>query len=258
MNTRPEVSDQEIRGFMDFEGLLERRKGVVESKRRVDLIRKSVIISISVIMVSVVWFLYRGNQQKDAELHSVTETNPPTKDRLPLSDSSYALPETINPPGKGNAMGESRENTKEQKAPNERSVDATPEDKLHQDDVETPVGQRHVDTRANPGNYNFIEAEPVDGYPALYEYFSRELRYPGEGVKDSVQGVVTVSFVIGTTGNPEKIQIEHSLGEAFDREAVRLIRNMPAWKPATVNGNPLPTKLSVPLTFQMQKVKIIR
>ena len=99
----------------------------------------------------------------------------------------------------------------------------------------------------------FTEAEPIDGYPALYAYFNRELKYPQELAKDSVEGTVTVSFIINENGKPAAIKIITSLGEVFDKESIRIIENMPAWKPATINGSATATRLSIPLTFQIKK-----
>ncbi|MBL7851634.1 MAG: energy transducer TonB [Cyclobacteriaceae bacterium] len=101
--------------------------------------------------------------------------------------------------------------------------------------------------------YPVTEAEPVEGYPHLYDYFNAELRYPVEAIPDSIQGTQTVSFVIDRQGKIINIHINASLGPLFDKEAVRLIEHMPAWKPATRNGMPVPTRISLPLTFRLTK-----
>ena len=101
----------------------------------------------------------------------------------------------------------------------------------------------------------YIQAEPVQGYAELYEYFNANLVYPVEALKYSIQGVHTISFVINTQGMPEQIEIVKSLGPSFEKECKRLIENMPAWKPARLNGKPVPSKISLPLTFQIQKIK---
>jgi protein TonB len=98
----------------------------------------------------------------------------------------------------------------------------------------------------------FTEATPVDGYPALYSYFDKELKYPGSP-KDSIQGIETVSFAINVNGKPDHIKIENSLGKAFDDESKRVIENMPLWKSATINGKPVSVRLSIPLTFKIKK-----
>jgi protein TonB len=109
--------------------------------------------------------------------------------------------------------------------------------------------------RGNPGNDIYVQAEPVDGYQQLYEYFNRHLTYPPAAIKDSVEGVQTVSFQINVEGKPEMIQVKQSLGVPFEIEAARLIENMPAWKPATLNGKPVASQVSLPLTFQLRRAK---
>lgn len=101
----------------------------------------------------------------------------------------------------------------------------------------------------------YIQAEPVDGYAHLYDYFNKELIYPVVALKDSIQGVLTVSFTINKDGLPENLQFTNSLGEPFEEEAKRLILNMPAWRPATLNNQPVASRLSLPLTFQIQAIK---
>jgi TonB family protein len=98
----------------------------------------------------------------------------------------------------------------------------------------------------------FTEAAPVEGYAALYSYFDKELKYPGV-LKDSIEGIVTVSFAINEKGKPDRIKIENSLGSAFDAECKRVIENMPLWTPATINGKPISVRLSIPLTFKIKK-----
>ena len=104
--------------------------------------------------------------------------------------------------------------------------------------------------------FNYFEAEPENGYPHLYEYFANELKYPEIAMRDSISGIVTVSFVLNRNGKPEQIKVLNSMGEAFDLEAFRIIENMPSWKPATLNGNPVSSKISVPLSFQFKKDKV--
>jgi TonB family protein len=99
----------------------------------------------------------------------------------------------------------------------------------------------------------YRQAEPRDGYPVLYAYFEKNLVYPRAAVKDSVEGVVNVVFSIDAEGKPKNITIENSLGPLFDQEAVRLLNNMPLWKPASYNGKVVPSKISLPITFALNK-----
>jgi TonB family protein len=251
MNTKPEVSDEEIRGFMDFEGLLKRTTGVVQRQNKIDLLRKGTILGATIITLAVVWLIYRGSDRNDpAGLEpGISNPAPPAREQSGTSEI---------PGGKGRPdpaapailpveelKPESKQAGADEGGTEQRAVP----------DAHVPETGLEQETERNTLEYHYTEAEPLNGYPALYEYFNRELVYPEAGIKDSVQGVVTVSFVIGLNGEPEKISVENSLGDAFDHEAKRLIENMPAWKPARVNGKPVTTKLSIPLTFRLEKIE---
>ena len=133
-----------------------------------------------------------------------------------------------------------------------------PKEIVEQPQTDKPVlTKKPVETKiaepAPPVAETYTEAEPVNGYPDLYGYFQKELTYPVEALKDSIEGIVSVSFVIGKTGKPEQIKILNSPGIAFDNEAVRVISGMPEWKPASLNGKPVPARISMPLTFQINR-----
>ena len=102
---------------------------------------------------------------------------------------------------------------------------------------------------------SFRKAEPADGYPALYEYFRDALQYPELAKRDSVTGAVLVSFAINRSGEAEGIEVVKSLRADLDREAIRLVGQMPRWKPALLNGKPITTRLAMPLTFQLSATK---
>ena len=62
---------------------------------------------------------------------------------------------------------------------------------------------------------------------------------------------MVIDFVINVSGKPEQIQVQQSLEKACDTEAIRVIENMQPWLPASLNGKPVPARVSVPLTFQL-------
>ncbi len=114
-----------------------------------------------------------------------------------------------------------------------------------------------VDDKASGENklklVGYKQAEPAGGYERLYNYFNQELHYPESALRDSIQGVVVIDFVINIFGKPEQIRIQQSLDKACDTEAIRVIGNMEPWLPASLNGKPVSARVSVPLTFQLLK-----
>lgn len=102
-----------------------------------------------------------------------------------------------------------------------------------------------------PAEQLYEKAVPVDGYDSLYKYFSRHLMYPQAHAADSIEGIVVISFMIDKDGNVQNIRAGHDIGEAFAHEAIKLIENMPRWKPATVNKVPVASTVSIPIKFEV-------
>jgi TonB family protein len=236
MNVKPEISDDEIRSFMDFDKLLDNQKTFVRSR----LIRNSGIAISAIAVVASLWFYSKPNESGEHKTTSDAKTDSQST-QIPLS-----RPDSI-------AKQEAREIEKVDQEPRKPMQHKNPQ-KISQPTVDIPPSQQKADSSAGLSAV-YVQAAPVSGYPSLYEYFARELVYPAESVSDSIQGVVVVVFTISKEGKPEKISIEQSLGPAFDKEAMRVISNMPLWKPATYNNKPMASKMSVPLTFQVTKVK---
>ncbi len=234
MEQRPQLSDEEIRSYMDFDRLMADKK-LVAGKSRYHNLKW---IAPAIVATGIVaWLIFndRAEPVKQprnvvAEQEVITSTTP-SEPTPPSNEKEVTL--------------SSKEEAKTAERPATKSPAQPKQDVQQSQEV-------------RPAEDIYVQAEPVTGYSALYTYFNSNLVYPTEALKDSIQGVETVSFVINTEGKPEKVTIKQSLGEPFEKEARRLIENMPLWKPATLNGKPVPSQMSVPLTFQIQKVNVNR
>jgi len=98
-----------------------------------------------------------------------------------------------------------------------------------------------------------ITARPLQGEEQLYTYFDQNLIYPQSAIKDSIEGIVEVQFSILKDSTVANIKIIKSLGGDFDKETIRVIKAMPKWIPATKNGKPIISRISIPLTFNIEK-----
>ncbi len=117
--------------------------------------------------------------------------------------------------------------------------------------TETLPPKPDVNKAESTATSQFAEAQPIDGYPALYEYFAKHLQYPEAARTAGVTGSVLVEFYINEGGHPDQIRILQGVREDINEEAIRLIKSMPEWFPAQVNGEPIATKHTMPLTFQL-------
>ena len=99
--------------------------------------------------------------------------------------------------------------------------------------------------------YTFVHNMPVFLLGNFHEFLSKNVVYPGS-VKDKIEGVTLVEFLIDKEGTVVDVKVVKSLGKEFDEEAVRVIK-LTKWIPELVNGEPIATKMKVPVKFKLPK-----
>lgn len=231
MNKRQGIAEDELDRFKNFDALLMKYNRTSVGSSKIGLNAMKWIISILAIGITGLSVFYLTTDKKQEIKNSKNE-------------SIRIIPEE----GKKNdSITENVTSVKEKQLSSPQKTD------LNQTTKEKPEIKKEIAMPIPAPVY--VQAEPIEGYAHLYDYFNTELIYPPVAIKDSVQGVLTVSFTINREGLPENLQFTNSLGGAFEEEAKRLILNMPPWKPAMLNNEPVSSRLSLPLTFQIQSVK---
>lgn len=97
----------------------------------------------------------------------------------------------------------------------------------------------------------YISAFPVTGDSEFRKYIMENLRYPVGG-NLSRREVVIVSMTVRTDGSLDSLEVIKSPGALYSEEALRIIREGPAWAPATLNGNPVEEVVRVRIVFRPQ------
>ena len=87
------------------------------------------------------------------------------------------------------------------------------------------------------------------GNSSLMKYLASNLRYPDTG--DDIQGRVVIRFVVRKDGSIDNIEILHSIHPIFDREAVKVIQEMPKWIPGKQNEKPVDVYFTLPIRFHL-------
>ena len=100
--------------------------------------------------------------------------------------------------------------------------------------------------------YIVVEKMPefAGGQAALLRYLRDHLHYPGAALAAGVGGRVFMSFVVGSDGKISEVTILKGLGYGLDEEALRVVRQMPAWTPGYQSQHPVPVRFTLPITFQ--------
>ena len=91
------------------------------------------------------------------------------------------------------------------------------------------------------------------GDAKLLEFLSMNVKYPQAAVKAKQQGIAIVGFVVRKDGTIGDVHITKSAGHAvLDKEAMRVVKSMPAWEPGKQKGKPVDVKYNVPITFRLK------
>ena len=103
----------------------------------------------------------------------------------------------------------------------------------------------------------FVVVETMPEFPggqqALFKYLSENVKYPVIAQENGIQGRVICQFVVNKDGSIVDVEIVRSGGDAsLDKEAVRVIKSMPKWKPGKQRGKAVRVKYTVPVNFRLQ------
>ncbi len=69
----------------------------------------------------------------------------------------------------------------------------------------------------------------------LSAYLSNSLQYPNAAREAEIKGRVVVEFIIDKDGSVDGVRVVkgQDIGGGLPEEAIRVVKNMPPWKPAT-------------------------
>ena len=93
---------------------------------------------------------------------------------------------------------------------------------------------------------------PNGGMAGLMQYLSKNIKYPTIAQENGVQGRVIVQFVVNSDGTIVDPVVMRSVDPYLDKEALRVIKMMPKWKPGKQRGKAVRVKYTVPVTFKLQ------
>lgn len=103
--------------------------------------------------------------------------------------------------------------------------------------------------------FTVVENQPEfqGGMARLGEYLSQNLHYPKAAQDAKAEGRVFISFIVTKTGEITDIQLLKGIGYGADEEAIRVVKNMPRWQPATQNGQVVNVKYNLPINFTLEE-----
>lgn len=89
------------------------------------------------------------------------------------------------------------------------------------------------------------------GAVALMKWLTKNLRYPDAARRRKLQGRVVTQFIVNADGSLSDLKVVEPVDPQLDREALRVLRMMPAWKAGNQDGKPCRTMVCIPIVFKL-------
>ncbi len=106
---------------------------------------------------------------------------------------------------------------------------------------------------SNKGDDSILDVpEESAEFPGnVFAWLAKNVRYPDACLDEGFQGKVVVSFVIAQDGSITDVIALLSPHEELSKEAERVIKTMPKWKPARQGGKPVRMRYTLPIIFKI-------
>ena len=117
-----------------------------------------------------------------------------------------------------------------------------------------PVIVQPVQTVEEPEDQIFEIVEnpavpPTGDIPSLLKWIANHIEYPQSALDNNIQGKVVLRFVVEKDGSIGDIVVARKVDPALDKEAVRVLKSMPKWKPGKQRGKAVRSYFTLPIAF---------
>lgn len=102
--------------------------------------------------------------------------------------------------------------------------------------------------------FDVVEQQPSypGGMGALNQWLASNIKYPAMAAENGIEGRVVVQFVVERDGSVSGVHVVRGVDSSLDKEATRVVSQMPKWIPGKQNGSAVRVKYTVPVTFRLQ------
>lgn len=98
----------------------------------------------------------------------------------------------------------------------------------------------------------FIVCEDMPEFRGnLLKYVAEHVVYPEVAKENDIQGTVYVGFVIDAKGKVTDVTLVRGVDPLLDKEALKVVENLPDWKPGKQSGKNVKVRMNIPIKFQL-------
>lgn len=210
-------------------------------KRKSSFMWMGMLFALALVLVAFEWKIFekRDTSGADLDLDLIEEEIVPQSIQKPPPPPPPPAPTTVI------EIVDDEEEIEDELEIEDLEVDQDTEIEIIED-VEEEVVEEEV--------FTIVEEMPSfpGGEAKLFEYLGKNIKYPQIAKEAGISGVVYVNFVVGPQGNISDVKVLRGIGGGCDEEAVRVVKNMPNWKPGKQRGKPVKVSYNLPIRFSLK------
>jgi protein TonB len=99
------------------------------------------------------------------------------------------------------------------------------------------------------------QAEFPGGVPERMKFLGGNIKYPEIAAINELEGPCYLQFVVSNTGDISSVKVIRGVKECpeCDKEAMRVVKAMPRWKPGKINGKAVNSIFNLKVNFELAR-----
>jgi len=219
----------------------------VKKTERADLEkhRNTFILIGLVITLSIVWFAFEHKTYDKEEVQIMQNTMIEDEEDIVLQTQRNEPPPPPPPPQQTTVI----EVVEDDVEVDDIEIDAETDD--DEEIEEQAIVEEEPEEEKEDEIFVFVEDQPTfpGGDEARIKYLQENVHYPEMAKESGIQGTVYVTFVVEKDGRITNVKVLRGIGGGCDEEAVRVVKNMPRWKPGKQRGRAVRAQFNMPIRF---------
>ncbi|MEO5600703.1 MAG: energy transducer TonB [Cyclobacteriaceae bacterium] len=91
------------------------------------------------------------------------------------------------------------------------------------------------------------------GVEGIMKFIQKKIRFPRAPKSQGIEGTVYVRFIVNGDGSVSDVEVIKGVHPDYDKEAIRVISQLPSWKGGSHNGMPVSVRMVLPIKFNLRQ-----
>ncbi len=219
-------------------------KADLENKKKI-FMELGLVVALALVLISFEW----SSKDDSTDQFQMVEEAQAEEEIIPITRQEEVKPPPPPPPPKVTDVL----NIVDDDVELEEELDIEDTEIDEDTEVDFDVSLEEEETEDAPV---FFIVEEMPQFPGgdteLRKFIAQSVKYPVIAQENGIQGRVYVQFVVGTDGAVQDVKVARGVDPNLDKEAIRVVKSMPKWKPGKQRGKAVKVSYTVPINFVLQ------